>query len=78
MWDVVGVRAKVSMGGFFFLFETLLPSVRAAGERERERGESYTVGSGKRQHRHDIFAHSGYSHRAIYPSYYLTTSCPDK
>lgn len=28
-------RAKVSMGDFFFLFETLLPFARAAGERER-------------------------------------------
>lgn len=30
-------RAKVSMGDFFFLFETLLPFARAAGEREKER-----------------------------------------
>lgn len=29
-------------GGLFFLFETLLPSVRAAGERERERRELYS------------------------------------
>lgn len=29
-------------GFFFFLFETLLPFARAAGEKERER-ESYTV-----------------------------------
>lgn len=30
------------MGDFFFLFETLLPFARAAGERERERRELYS------------------------------------
>lgn len=39
-WENVGCwcgELRYQWGTFFFLFETLLPSVRAAGERERER-----------------------------------------